>query len=187
MDRKRFALSLPDEERRYLLDLARSRISLVLHGGKVDFPPPPPGILNEKMGAFVTLKKRGHLRGCIGRLIGSDPLYVTVGDMAEASAFHDSRFSPVSVDELPELDVEISVMGPITKCKDLSAIEVGRHGLIAQKGSRRGLLLPQVAVEWKWDREVFLGQTCRKAGLPTDAWRSPDVEIYWFESVVIEK
>ena len=185
MDQKTFELSLSAKEKQYLLDLVRSRISHTLYGRKADFPPPSPGVLNEKMGAFVTLKKEGQLRGCIGRLVSSDPLYLTVGDMAEAAAFQDLRFSPVTMDEFPDLDVEVSVMGPITKCGDLSAIVVGRHGLIAQKGPHRGLLLPQVPVEWKWDRETFLAQTCRKAGLPQNAWHDPDTEIYWFEAVII--
>lgn len=186
MDQKTFVLNLSVEERQYLLDLVRARIDLVLHDQKVGFPlPPPPGVLTEKMGAFVTLKKNGQLRGCIGRLTSADPLYVTVGDMAEASAFHDSRFSPVTLNEFPDLDVEVSVMGPITRCENPSAIEVGRHGLIVQKGGRRGLLLPQVPVEWEWDRETFLAQTCRKAGLPLDAWHDPDTEIYWFEAFIV--
>ncbi len=186
MAQTKFELKLSAEERQYLLDLVRSRITLALHDQKVGFPPPPPpGALSERLGAFVTLKKNGQLRGCIGRLVSPDPLYATVGDMAEASAFNDSRFSPVTLNEFSDLEVEISVMGPITKCEDLSAIEVGRHGLIAQKGQRRGLLLPQVAVEWEWDRETFLAQTCRKAGLPSDAWHDPDTQVFWFEAFII--
>ena len=181
-----FELALTPEEKMYLLDLARSRIDLVLHDQPVAFPPPPPpGMAQEKFGAFVTLKRQGQLRGCIGRLISEEPLFVTVGDMAEAAAFHDSRFPPLSIEEFPALELEISVMGPITRCTDPSQIVVGKHGLIMRKGNRQGLLLPQVAVEWEWDRETFLAQTCHKAGLPPDAWHDPDTEIYWFEALVV--
>lgn len=180
-----FALSFSQEEKAYLLDIARSRIDLVLRDQPVAFPPPPPpGPAQEKLGAFVTLKRQGQLRGCVGRLISEDPLFVTVGDMAEAAAFHDSRFLPLTLEEFPTLELEISVMGPITRCPDPSRIVVGKHGLIMRKGSRQGLLLPQVPVEWEWDRETFLAQTCQKAGLPPDAWHDPDTEIYWFEALV---
>ncbi|MDL2209435.1 AmmeMemoRadiSam system protein A [Desulfovibrio sp. OttesenSCG-928-O18] len=180
-----FELSLSPEEKLYLLDLVRSRIDLVLRDQSVAFPSPPPhGMLEEKFGAFVTLKRNGQLRGCIGRLLSEDPLFITVGDMAEAAAFHDSRFTPLTLEEFPSLEVEISVMGPITRCMDPTQIVVGRHGLIMRKGDRQGLLLPQVPVEWEWDRDTFLEQTCRKAGLPPDAWHDPDTEIYWFEALV---
>lgn len=181
-----FTLSLSDEERRYLQDTVRSRIDSALHDQPVGgMAPPPPGALHQKLGAFVTLKLHGQLRGCIGRLVGADALYVTVGDMAEAAAFHDSRFLPLTLPEFGDIEVEISVMGPITRCEDPSRIVVGRHGLIMRKGSQQGLLLPQVPVEWEWDRETFLAQTCRKAGLPPDAWHDPDTEIYWFEAFIL--
>ena len=181
-----FTLELSIEERQYLHDLVRSRIDLVLRDRKVGFPQPPPeGVLHEKLGAFVTLKLHGQLRGCIGRLVSDDTLFATVGDMAEASAFHDSRFPPLTLAEFPEVEEEISIMGPITRCPDPSKIEIGRHGLIMRRGARQGLLLPQVPVEWEWDRETFLAQTCDKAGLPRDAWHEPDTEIYWFEAFVV--
>ena len=180
-----FRLSLSDEECRYLLDAVRARIDFVLREQKVETLLPPPGILHEKYGAFVTLKRNGQLRGCIGRIVGRDPLYVTVGEMAEAAAFHDSRFPPLLLSEFNNLEVEVSVIGPITRCEDPSQVEVGRHGLVMRKEGHQGLLLPQVPVEWEWDRETFLDQTCRKAGLPADAWQYPDTEIYWFEALVL--
>ena len=181
-----FELSLSEEERQYLLDAVRSRIDLVLREQKVGaMPPPPPGALHEKLGAFVTLKRNGQLRGCIGRIASNEPLYLTVGDMAEAAAFHDSRFPPVLLSEFGALDIEVSVIGPITRCEDPTLVEVGKHGLIMRREGRQGLLLPQVPVEWEWDRETFLDQTCRKAGLPADAWHDPDTEIYWFEAIVV--
>lgn len=189
---ERFALSLSQEERRYLLDAARSRIEGLLHGRKaeaLELPSLSPslqeGALREKLGAFVTLKRNEHLRGCIGRIVSDAPLYRTVGDMAEAAAFHDSRFPPLLLSEFTDIEVEVSVMGPIRPCPDSGLVEVGRHGLIVRRKGRQGLLLPQVPVEWEWDRETFLSQTCRKAGLPPDAWRDPDTELSWFEALVV--
>ncbi|SBW05230.1 Protein TON_1965 [uncultured delta proteobacterium] len=181
-----FEFSLSMEERQYLHDLVRSRIDLVLRDQKVGaMAPPPEGALHEKWGAFVTLKRNGQLRGCIGRIASNEPLHVTVGEMAEAAAFHDSRFPPLIMSEFKDLEVEVSVIGPITRCPDPRLVEVGRHGLVMRRESRQGLLLPQVPVEWEWDRETFLDQTCRKAGLPADAWHDPDTEIYWFEALIV--
>lgn len=180
-----FELALTPEDKQYLHQVVRSRIDLILRDQPVGFLPPPSSkALQEKLGAFVTLKLHGSLRGCIGRIIGNDPLFVTVGDMAEAAAFHDSRFQALTLSEFAEIEVEISVMSPVTRCVDPSAITVGRHGLIMRRGRNQGLLLPQVPVEWEWDRETFLAQACRKAGLPPDAWHDPDTEIYWFEAMV---
>lgn len=181
-----FNPGLSADDKEYLLDLVHSRIDLVLREKQVGFlTPPPDGVLHETYGAFVTLKRHGKLRGCIGRLISEEPLYLTVGEMAEAAAFHDGRFPPVSMEDLGDLEVEVSIMGPITRCEDPSQIVVGRHGLIMRRGERQGLLLPQVPVEWEWDRETFLAQTCIKAGLPADAWHDPDTEIFWFEAYVV--
>ena len=186
MGEEAFRLALDDEEKQYLLDAVHHRIDLVLREQKISFAPlPESAVLQEKLGAFVTLKLYGSLRGCIGRLVSNDPLYVTVADMAEAAAFHDSRFPPLTIGEFAEIEVEISIMGPIMLCPDPALIVVGKHGLIIRRGQRQGLLLPQVAVEWEWDRETFLAQTCRKAGLPPDAWHDPDTEIYWFEAFVV--
>lgn len=183
--RRGFELTLTREEKKFLLDMARSRIDLVMREQQVGFlAPPPPGILHEKLGAFVTLKLHGTLRGCLGKLASNDPLYITVGDMAEDSAFHDSRFPPLTISEFAKIEMEISILGPITPCHDPSQIVTGKHGLIIRRSSHHGLLLPQVALEWEWSRETFLAQTCRKAGLPLDAWHDPDTEIYWFEAYV---
>lgn len=182
----RFNPGLSTDDKKYLLDLVRSRIDLVLREKQVGFlMPPPDGALRENYGAFVTLKRHGKLRGCIGRLISEEPLYLTVGEMAEAAAFHDGRFPPVTMDDLVNLEVEVSVMGPIMRCEDPSRIVVGQHGLIIRKGEHQGLLLPQVPVEWEWDRETFLAQTCIKAGLPPGAWHDPDTEIFWFQAYVV--
>jgi AmmeMemoRadiSam system protein A len=104
--------------------------------------------------------------------------------MAEASAFHDSRFPPLGLDEFPTIEIDISIIGPISRCFDPSQIILGEHGLIMRRGNKQGLLLPQVPIEWEWDSETFLSQTCVKAGLPRDAWQDPDTEIFWFHALV---
>ena len=181
-----FELALSEEERQYLLSAAIHRIDLVLREQKIDFlPPPESAVLHEKLGVFASLKLYGSLRGCIGRLVSNDPLYITIADIAEAAAFHDSRFPPLTIGEFAEIGVEISILGPITLCPDPERIVLGKHGLIVRRGQRQGLLLPQVAVEWEWDRETFLSQACRKAGLAPEVWQDSETEIYWFEACVV--
>jgi AmmeMemoRadiSam system protein A len=144
---------------------------------KIDSP-----ILKENRGAFVTLQKKGQLRGCIGYIEGHGPLHNTIKEMAEAAAFRDPRFSPVKEKELPELDIEISVLTPLQRVKDVNEIQVGTHGIYIKKGWYSGLLLPQVATEYGWDRQTFLEHTCQKAGLPSAAWKEKDTEIYIFSA-----
>lgn len=141
-------------------------------------------IVDERMGAFVTLKKRGRLRGCIGFLEGKKPLYETIKEMAQAAAFEDPRFPPVKEDELVDLDIEISVLTPLVQIRDIREIEVGIHGIYIVKGLRSGVLLPQVATEHNWNRTVFLRETCNKAGLPQDAWKNEDTKIFIFSASV---
>jgi len=180
-----FHLSLTPDEQQYLKDLVRLAITSQLTGrGPATPPEPATELLKNELGAFVTLKLGGHLRGCIGNLVGQGPLFQTVWNMAQAAAFQDPRFNPLSVAEMDGLSIEISIMGPLEPCPDPQLVEIGRHGLIMRRGGSQGLLLPQVPVEWGWDREQFLAQTCRKAGLPANAWREPGTEIYWFEAVV---
>jgi AmmeMemoRadiSam system protein A len=186
-----FTLTLTEEEKSYLLGLAELSVvrSLKNEYSEKNLPPPPPGHLNEGLGAFVTIKKGGRLRGCIGRLSDTAPLYITVSRMALAAAFNDHRFPAVSAAELAELSYDVSIMGPILKCPDPEQVSIGTHGLIMKQGFKQGLLLPQVPVEQKWTRDEFLAQTCVKAGLPRDtwkqAWKNAGVELYWFEAVVI--
>jgi uncharacterized protein len=158
-----------DEERRWLLRLAQMSIRAAVRGDSLPMPEAS-AHLREKRGAFVTLTKDGKLRGCIGMVIGVEPLDATVRAMAQAAALQDSRFSPVTEDELERLKVEISVLSPMFEIAPEDVV-VGRHGLMATYGGRRGLLLPQVAPEWGWDRETFLAQTCRKAGLAPEQWK----------------
>lgn len=183
-----FAFALSGEEKNFLLELARASIAAKLAQDQAwTAPQPPTQRLREPLGAFVTLHARGRLRGCIGRIVGSAPLYETIAGMARAAAFEDPRFPPVSPDEREGLRLEISILSPITRCPGPEHVVVGRHGLIMRRGMRQGLLLPQVPVEWRWSREEFLAQTCRKAGLSPDDWKLPDTEILWFEAVVFSE
>jgi len=156
-------------ERRLLLGIAHQAIAAALEGRPFEVTPPNPHLM-EKRGAFTTLHLAGALRGCIGYVLSTQPLYRTVAETARSAAFDDPRFQPVSPEEAPELKIEISVLSPVLSI-DPEDLVVGKHGLVVIQGSRRGLLLPQVPVEWGWDREMFLTQTSLKAGLAPDAWR----------------
>ena len=186
-----FSFSLTDDEKSYLKGLVKWTLLYYFERGgnpaAREVPAPPEGSrLTEELGAFVTLTKGGHLRGCIGQIIGRGPLYQAVAQMTVAAAFNDSRFPPLGADELDELEWEISVMGPITPCPDWQKILIGTHGLIIQKDAHQGLLLPQVASSRNWSVETFLENLCRKAGLSSDDWKDPDAQIYWFECVIVE-
>ncbi len=157
------------EERRMLLQLAHDVIAAHLDGRELDLTPPTPH-LAEPRAAFTTLHLKGNLRGCIGHVLAAAALYHTIAETAWAAAFRDPRFTPVTPDEAPHLQIEISVLSPLQEINP-DDIEVGRHGLVITFGSRRGLLLPQVPVEQGWDREMFLCQTCLKAGCAPDAWQ----------------
>ena len=146
-----------------------------------------PRSLCEPRGAFVSLHRQGQLRGCIGYLEAVKPLGQTVREMAAAAAFHDPRFRPLGKEELADLEVEISVLSPMRLIKNIDEIQVGTHGLYIVQGPCRGLLLPQVATEYKWDRLTFLQQTCGKAGLPPDAWKDPDTKIYLFTAEIFAR
>lgn len=174
---------LTAEEKEALLRIARESIRAELEGKTLP-KTGEQGALEEKRGAFVSLKKRGRLRGCIGFIEARKPLARTVEEMAVAAAFQDPRFSPLRREELKDLHLEISVLTPLHRIDDVSEIEVGTHGLYIRKGGRSGLLLPQVATEWRWDRDTFLRETCCKAGLAPDAWRDPETEIYVFAADV---
>ena len=176
-------MGLSEEERSVLKGLARAAIESALFGTEkaaVELPE----ILKKKMGAFVTLKHKGDLRGCIGHIKGLLPLNQTVEEMALQAAFHDPRFNPIDKDEWRDMDLEISVLSPMKKIDDINEIEVGVHGLFIEKGFYSGLLLPQVATENNWDRTAFLEYTCYKAGLPKDAWKSKDTNIQIFSAEV---
>ena len=188
MTQDEFHFSLTADEKKYLKELVFLSIESKLTGTGPEAPPDPPTKkLREMLGAFVTLKTRGRLRGCIGNVHALSPVFETVWSMARSAAFQDPRFPPLSEAEFKDLEVEISILSPLTKCEDPEKIEIGRHGLVVQKGANAGLLLPQVAVEWKWDRKTFLDQTCAKAGLAPGCWREPGTELIWFEAEVFQQ
>jgi len=172
--------SLTEDERSKLLTLARESIEGRLQGKK---PPQEEGgsaVLKEKRGVFVSLHKKGMLRGCIGCIEGRKPLIETVPEMARSAAFEDPRFSPLHREEMKDLDIEISVLTPLREIKDIHEIEIGVHGIYLTRGFFSGLLLPQVATQYKWDRVTFLEETCHKAGLPPQAWKDKNTRIYIF-------
>jgi AmmeMemoRadiSam system protein A len=179
--------SLDDREKSALLQIVRE--SLAAHFEK---RPPvlrtPTPAMQTACGAFVTLRRPDRsLRGCIGSLSGHGPLHETIRDMAVASAFHDPRFRPLDAAELPGIHIEISVLSPMQRLPDPTLLEVGLHGIMIRRGLRSGLFLPQVAGEQGWDREQFLAQVCRKAGLAETAWREPDAELQVFTAIVFSE
>lgn len=174
---------LTEVHKRALVELARRSVV-----AEVTHQRPEPVRLDmdlpEASGVFVTIKRRGQLRGCLGTLQCRRGLAEEVAQCAADAASEDPRFPSVTEEELPELDIEVSVLGPLEEiAPDPAAVVVGRHGLVAELGGRRGLLLPQVATEWDWTPVQFLRQTCLKAGLPGDAWEH-GARIYRFEAEV---
>ena len=163
---------LTDAQKAALLGLAKRAIAAQVMTGRRE-----PGRLDidlpDSSGVFVTIKRGHELRGCLGTLQCSRGLAGEVARCAADAASEDPRFPPVSADEIPDLSVEVSVLGPLEEIdpRDQSAIVIGKHGLVAEQDFRRGLLLPQVATEWGWTVEQFLRQTCVKAGLRGDAWQ----------------
>jgi len=173
-----------EEEKRLLHTIARRAIEEAARGKPVSECTVESGALIKKRGAFVTLKKHGQLRGCIGCIKSVKPLYKIVGEMAVAAAFHDPRFRPVTKTELPDLEIEISVLTPLKRIRAVEEIEVGKHGIFIERGFKSGLLLPQVATEYRWDRRTFLEHCCLKAGLSRDAWRDGKTRICTFSAEV---
>jgi hypothetical protein len=143
--------------------------------------------LKEKSRLFVTLTKKGELRGCIGHVEAINPIYEAVLENTFSAAFRDPRFPPVQASEVPDISIEISINTPQRLISDVNKIEIGKHGLIIEKGWNRGLLLPQVPVQWGWDRDEFLKGICRKAGLPNGAWKDPDTKHYIYSSQVFHE
>lgn len=175
--------SLSADEKKELLRLARQTVERYVREKKVpEYDTSNPNFLSER-GAFVTLKKKGELRGCIGYIAPVFPLFRAVIQCAVYAATEDPRFDPVAPAELKDLEYEISVLTPLIKIEDPKTVQVGKHGLVMAMGGRRGVLLPQVPVENGWGREEFLAQACLKAGLPSDSWKK-GAEIYTFEAIV---
>jgi hypothetical protein len=177
-------VSLSREDKDALLVIARKSVENAVRDRKIYECSASRDTLLEDHAAFVTLTKRGELRGCIGYVTASEPLYLTVRDAAMMAALRDTRFPPVTAKELPDLEYEISVLSPMQHILDIREIRVGQHGLLIRKGEREGILLPQVALDQGWDRMTFLEELCFKAGLPRRAWLDPDTDIFSFTAVV---
>jgi hypothetical protein len=179
--------TLNDSEKKELLNIARKTIESYLHQNRIPEFKEESEALNQKRGAFVTLKKSGELRGCIGRIVADMPLYMVVSNVAIDSAVNDPRFEPLNYRELKDVEIEISVLTPFEKIKNLDEIEVGKHGLLIKKGFSSGLLLPQVPLEYGWDKETFLKHLCLKAGLTQESYLDKDVTIYKFSAIVFNE
>ena len=175
--------TLSEPQCKELLSLARAAIEAHLRTGRIPDYQTDDAALTAHSGAFVTLKERGELRGCIGRLVADASLYRTVQEMAVAAATADPRFRPLTLAELEKVSIEISVLSPMRPITDVEQIEVGRDGLLIRASGRQGVLLPQVAVEEGWGREEFLENLCFKAGLSRDCW-SKKPTIYAFTAIV---
>lgn len=185
------------EEQRRLLEIARQSVETYIKEGKVlTFSETDP-VLNQKLGAFITLRKHGQLRGCIGRFTppetgqasnNNPSLYQVVAEMAIAAATQDIRFSPVQVNELSELEYEVSILSPMKEINDWHQIKLGKHGVQIKKDSRSGVFLPQVATETGWDFETFMGELCsQKVGLSWNCWQDKETELYIFTAQVFEE
>lgn len=178
--------TLTEAEQRTLGDLARLSIMAGFAGRDMaeELPSAPEGVLCQTLGSFVTLTRGGRLRGCMGSVVGQEPLYRNVARMARAAAFEDPRFPPLAPPEWAEICMEISVLGPLALCTDPDSVEVGRHGLLLTCDRRSGVFLPKVPVEQGWDRAAYLENLCRKAGLPAGTWRRPGAQLYAYEAMV---
>lgn len=174
---------LDEGARAFLLNLARESIAVRLNNGPLPNPATDNAELRRPLGAFVTLKINGELRGCIGNLTGSLPLYQMVQQMAQAAAFEDPRFPPLTAEELERVTVEISVLSPLRRITSTDQIQIGRDGLYLIKGSNRGVFLPQVPVEQGWDLPQYLDNLCEKAGLQAGCWQE-GTALYTFTAVV---
>jgi hypothetical protein len=177
---------LADREKQLLLELARSALT-----ASVEKRESVPDFLDDEVlrqpgGAFVTLHRRGRLRGCVGQLPSKDPLIEVVVHCAKAAALEDPRFKPVRAEEVAEIEIELSILSPLQDTT-LEKIEAGKHGLVVSRGWQRGVLLPQVATEFKWQAARFLEETCVKAGLEREAWQDPHTRIQAFTAEVFSE
>lgn len=179
---------LNKEQRKKLLETARNSMETYIKTGKtMELKETDPALLKE-LGAFVTLKEKGRLRGCIGNIIGQKPLYLTVRDMAIEAAVSDPRFKRLESQELENIEIEVSVLSPLERVDSADKIKLGRHGVLIRKGLDSGVFLPQVAQETGWSKNEFLSNLCsRKAGLKPDAWKDKTSEIYIFTAEVFSE
>lgn len=179
---------LTKEQRKKLLELARKSIEAYLNTGKkLELSEKDP-MLVRPSGAFVTLHKNGDLRGCIGSLVGTQPLYLTIRDMAVEAAVGDPRFTAVTAAEFKNIEIEISALSPLQRVFSADTIKLGTHGVLVRRGSNTGVFLPQVATETGWSKEEFLSNLCsHKAGLSPDAWKDETTELYVFTAEVFSE
>jgi len=176
-----------DEQQHELLRIARDAVEAAVAGAPLPKPVSDDPELKAPCGCFVTLKNRGRLRGCIGQFTSDKPLIRLVVEMARASATSDPRFlaDRIRPDEIDRLDIEISVLSPLEPTDDPLSLELGTHGIYIKRGSASGCFLPQVATETGWSKEDFLSYCCsHKAGLPPDAWKEAETQVYLFTADV---
>ena len=181
---------MDEAARREALEIARRTVEAIVRGEKPARIMPRSDVLKEHRGAFVTLKTGGRLRGCIGQFIAHEPLADVIVDMAEAAATRDPRFTHdrIRPDEMDDLHIDVSVLGPLERIEDPLDFELGVHGIYIRRGGRSGCFLPQVATETGWPKEEFLSHCASgKAGLRDDAWKDPDTEVFRFSCEVIEE
>ncbi len=179
-------LSLSEEDRRAILVAARQSVFHAVRHGWPLASYPDTGIFAEHCGLFVTLHVGGKLRGCIGVIDAHATLGENLARCAADAALHDPRFSPMQLEEMDHLDIEVSFLSAMSPIRP-EEVMVGKHGLLVERGARRGLLLPQVATEHQLNREKFLAETCHKAGLPREAWKDPETKLYGFECILISE
>jgi len=180
---------LSEKQKEFLLQVARESILSNLEKRKFSLARPADEIFSVKRGAFVTLHKKGALRGCIGYIKPYKTIFESIIEMSRAAAFNDPRFPPVDLKELDDIVIEISILSeliPLNK-DQLIDIEIGRDGLYIEGLYGSGLLLPQVAAEWRWDRETFLRETCRKAGLSANCYLQPENQVYRFSAEIFSE
>jgi AmmeMemoRadiSam system protein A len=183
-------LMLSEKEKKEILKLAKLAIESIFKKELLPELSKQKKIVRSfelRNGVFVTLTKRGALRGCIGYILPVREFEDLVADAAISAAMRDPRFDPLTEDELDEIEIEVSVLSEPKRIESISEIEVGKHGLIVRRGPFQGLLLPQVATEYNWDKLTFLRQTCIKAGLSPDDWKKEDTEIYTFTAEVFSE
>lgn len=180
-------MKIEAEQKKYLLNLARASIEAELAGRVLEYPRREDPLLQLELGAFVTLKLNGELRGCIGYIEGFQALDQTISEMAKSAAFSDPRFPPVGKAELAEIRIEISILSKLQPVKAIDEIEIGRDGLLIRNNFTSGLLLPQVATEWNWERQEFLEHTCLKAGLDRQAWKLPENKLFSFSAEIFSE
>jgi AmmeMemoRadiSam system protein A len=179
---------IPSDSQARLLRIARWTLEDVVQGGQRQVEQiGDPCLQSREYGAFVSLHRGDELRGCIGTCTPSTPLYQTVVDMTQAAASRDSRVTPIRREELNHIRIDISILSRLEMVDDPLLLELGKHGLHIAQGERRGVLLPQVAAQYRWDMRTFLEQTCLKAGLPKNAWKEPNTLVSSFSALIIEE